>query len=192
MRGGLTSTAGRAAVALAMGAIALPLAQVGCEPAAVQFPREVEVDGRVLKRHSVDRVTIGVLAVYAPPNDHPTTADLTVGLLRSHLPVQQMVSRLRLAHEQSAATRMYREVPFETGDAVRFQTCRVYLDEIGQPVIAWEVAERLTSESSVGTSIVRELDNREEAQNGYRVCRDRRGMLGPVWALHRQLFPVKN
>ena len=162
-----------------------------CQPGAGTFPQQLELGGRKLTRYSVERVTIGTMAVYAPPGDHPTTAELTVGFLRSHLPVQQMVDQLNRANAQ-AVRHTYSFTPFETGDAVRFQNCRVYIDDIGQAAISWEVAERVTSESSVGTAVVRELDNAEEAGRGRRLCYARRSMLGAVWALHRTAFPAPN
>ena len=125
------------------------------------------------------------------PADHPTTADLTAGMVYSHLPVQQLVRQIAKGNDQSAR-RVYARVPFDTKDAVRFQNCRVYADDIGQPAMSLEVAERVSSNTSVGTTIVRELDNLEQAQKGWELCKEAQDRLGEVWVLHRSMFPANN
>lgn len=174
-------------------AYALGLSGLGCvDPASVSMarPRAIAVDGRTLHIFSRTRVPVGFLDVFAPAGDHPTTADITVGVIRSHLPVQQLVRHLEVAHEKAVRRALY-ELPFETMDAVRFQTCKVYLDGIGQPALTLEVAERRTSESSAATGVVWELDNLEQARGGRSLCQRWRAKLGQVWVLHRTLFPVK-
>ena len=151
--------------------------------------RTIQIDGRTLHGFSSTRIAVGTLDVFIPPGDHPTTADITVGVIRSHLPVQQLVRQLESAHE-AAIRQDFATVPFKTGDAVRFQSCKVYLDRIGQPAMALEVAERMTSESSAATGVVWELDNLEQARDGYRLCRRARDRLGEVWVLHRSFFSL--
>ena len=161
---------------------------VGClEP--MPMPDSVDFDGRTLHRFSTTRVGVGVLDVYAPDGDHPTTADLTIGFIRSHLSVRHLVHRLRYAHEETVK-RSFANTEIDTFDSDRFQTCRVYVDDIGQPALAFEVAERY-ADASVSTAAVWELDNLEQAQKGLNLCREVQNRLGRVWALHRTYFRPK-
>ncbi len=154
------------------------------------LPASFEFDGRTFDHFSSHWVMSGWLDVYAPKGDHPTTADQTVGVLRTRMSAGQTVQYLHEA-EMQAARRTYATVTFDTFDTRRYQSCRVYVDNIGQPALALEIVEDPGDDRTTSTAVVWELDNHQQAARGHPLCREFQARLGDVWALHRRFVPVQ-